>query len=139
VVPPVFVIHKKVCFANDLIYALTGEPDPLYDGLPPSLQGQPARMRAKWSGCRQDSYCLAAPATLWKEFSGHLSPRWQFRISFWHYTQQRKCVKVYSRSRRCGNKITSRIFGVSVSSMISRSIPIPNPPFGGIPYRIARR
>src|SRR5690554_717838 len=34
----------------------------------------------------------------------------------------------------CGNKITSRIFGVFVSSITNLSIPIPIPPVGGIPY-----
>ena len=34
----------------------------------------------------------------------------------------------------CGNKITSRILGISVSSITKRSIPIPQPPVGGIPY-----
>ncbi len=48
------------------------------------------------------------------------------------YLTQKAC-QGYSRSRRCGNKMTSRIFGVSVSSITRRSIPIPNPPFGGIP------
>ena len=35
-----------------------------------------------------------------------------------------------SRSRRCGNRITSRIEWLSVSSMVRRSMPIPKPPFG---------
>ena len=33
-----------------------------------------------------------------------------------------------------GNKRTSRIEGASVKSITKRSIPIPKPPVGGIPY-----
>lgn len=44
----------------------------------------------------------------------------------------------YERRRMCGNKITSRIEGESVSNMVSRSSPIPNPPAGGMPYSNAR-
>ena len=40
--------------------------------------------------------------------------------------------------RRRGNRITSRIDGESVKSMVSRSIPIPSPAVGGIPYSRAR-
>ncbi len=36
-----------------------------------------------------------------------------------------------------GNKITSRIVGESVKSIISRSMPMPRPPAGGIPYSSA--
>ena len=39
----------------------------------------------------------------------------------------------YSRSRRWGNRITSRMLGVSVKSMTRRSTPKPKPPLGGIP------
>ena len=35
--------------------------------------------------------------------------------------------------RRCGNRITSRMFGLSVSSMVRRSTPMPKPPLGGMP------
>jgi hypothetical protein len=38
-----------------------------------------------------------------------------------------------------GNKITSRIDSAPVSSMVSRSIPRPNPPAGGIPCSSASR
>lgn len=38
-----------------------------------------------------------------------------------------------SFARRCGKRITSRMVDLSVSSMVRRSIPIPNPPLGGIP------
>ncbi len=41
--------------------------------------------------------------------------------------------------RIVGNRITSRMFGVSVRYMNSRSIPMPTPPVGGMPYSIARR
>jgi len=43
------------------------------------------------------------------------------------------------RERMCGNKSTSRIEGESVSSMTSRSTPMPSPPVGGMPYSSARR
>ena len=38
------------------------------------------------------------------------------------------------RGRKVGNAITSRIDGLSVSSMTSRSMPTPSPPQGGKPY-----
>ncbi len=40
--------------------------------------------------------------------------------------------------RSCGNRITSRIVGEFVSSIASRSTPMPTPPAGGIPYDSAR-
>src|SRR6266487_2869434 len=40
--------------------------------------------------------------------------------------------------RRWGNRITSRIDGESVKSMASRSMPIPSPAVGGMPYSRAR-
>ena len=40
--------------------------------------------------------------------------------------------------RSAGNRITSRMLGLSVSSMISRSMPMPQPPAGGMPYSSAR-
>ena len=44
------------------------------------------------------------------------------------------CVStLYSISRRCGNKITSRILGLSAISMVNRSTPMPKPPVGGMP------
>ena len=43
-----------------------------------------------------------------------------------------------SLGRSCGNKITSRIDAESVSNMTSRSIPIPSPAVGGMPYSKAR-
>lgn len=36
--------------------------------------------------------------------------------------------------RICGNKITSRMEGLSVNSITKRSIPIPSPAVGGMPY-----
>ncbi|OPZ22608.1 MAG: hypothetical protein BWZ10_00369 [candidate division BRC1 bacterium ADurb.BinA364] len=45
--------------------------------------------------------------------------------------------RLYS-GRMCGNKITSRIDGESVSSIASRSMPIPRPLAGGMPYSSAR-
>ena len=38
------------------------------------------------------------------------------------------------RGRKVGKAMTSRIDGLSVSSMTSRSIPMPSPPQGGNPY-----
>jgi hypothetical protein len=43
-----------------------------------------------------------------------------------------------SSRRRCGNRITSRMFGESVISIIKRSMPMPQPPAGGMPYSSAR-
>src|SRR5207237_10044253 len=40
----------------------------------------------------------------------------------------------YSRERRAGKRITSRIASLPVMAIVSRSIPIPQPPVGGIPY-----
>ncbi len=44
----------------------------------------------------------------------------------------------HSSRRICGKRITSRILGESVSSMTRRSMPIPQPPAGGMPYSRAR-
>ena len=44
----------------------------------------------------------------------------------------------YLSGRICGNKITSRMLGLLVSSITSRSIPIPSPAVGGKPYSNAR-
>jgi len=43
-----------------------------------------------------------------------------------------------SRLRICGNKMTSRIDALSVSTITSRSIPTPSPAVGGRPYARAR-
>src|SRR5439155_72553 len=43
----------------------------------------------------------------------------------------------YSRERRAGKRITSRIASLPVMAIVSRSIPIPQPPVGGIPYESA--
>ena len=40
--------------------------------------------------------------------------------------------------RSDGNRITSRMLGLSVISIISRSMPMPQPPVGGMPYSSAR-
>ena len=46
---------------------------------------------------------------------------------------------LFQASRRsAGNRITSRMLGLSVSSIISRSMPTPQPPVGGMPYSSAR-
>ena len=39
----------------------------------------------------------------------------------------------HSRSRRCGKRITSRMLALSVKSIVRRSMPMPNPPLGGMP------
>jgi hypothetical protein len=41
------------------------------------------------------------------------------------------------RGRKVGKAITSRIDGLSVNSMTSRSMPMPSPPQGGSPYSSA--
>ena len=41
------------------------------------------------------------------------------------------------RERSAGNRITSRIASLPVSTIVSRSIPIPQPPVGGMPYESA--
>src|SRR5262249_54649740 len=45
---------------------------------------------------------------------------------------------IHSRFLISGNRITSRIDGLLVSSMTSRSMPTPSPPVGGSPYSSAR-
>src|SRR5207253_10782765 len=40
--------------------------------------------------------------------------------------------------RRCGNRMTSRIDGALVKSITRRSMPIPSPAAGGMPYSSAR-
>ena len=44
----------------------------------------------------------------------------------------------HSRFLINGNRITSRIDGLLVSSITSRSMPTPSPPVGGRPYSSAR-
>ena len=44
-----------------------------------------------------------------------------------------------SRPHQCGNRITSRIDGLPVSTMTRRSTPMPSPPVGGRPYRARGR
>ena len=46
--------------------------------------------------------------------------------------------RFHSSRRICGNRITSRIAGLSVRSITSRSMPMPQPPVGGRPYSSAR-
>ena len=41
--------------------------------------------------------------------------------------------------RSVGKRMTSRMFGVFVRYMNSRSMPMPTPPIGGMPYSMARR
>ncbi len=43
-----------------------------------------------------------------------------------------------SSGRICGNRITSRMLGLSVSNMTRRSMPMPSPAVGGRPYSRAR-
>ena len=38
-----------------------------------------------------------------------------------------------SRVRKCGKRITSRMLGLSVISIVRRSMPMPKPPVGGMP------
>jgi multidrug efflux pump len=40
--------------------------------------------------------------------------------------------------RSAGNRITSRMLALSVSSITRRSMPMPQPPAGGMPYSSAR-
>lgn len=44
----------------------------------------------------------------------------------------------YASLRNAGNRITSRMLGLSVSNIMSRSMPTPQPPAGGMPYSSAR-
>lgn len=44
----------------------------------------------------------------------------------------------YYSVRICGNRMTSRIAGESVSSITRRSMPMPQPPVGGMPNSSAR-
>src|SRR5690554_6544714 len=43
-------------------------------------------------------------------------------------------IRLQSRSRISGKRRTSRMEGLSVRSITSRSIPIHTPPVGGLPY-----
>ena len=47
-------------------------------------------------------------------------------------------TKFQPSRRNAGNKITSRMLGESVSSIIKRSMTMPQPPVGGMPYSSAR-
>ena len=47
------------------------------------------------------------------------------------------CSGAAQRGRSVGKAITSRIDGLSVNSMTSRSMPMPSPPHGGSPYSSA--
>ncbi len=49
-----------------------------------------------------------------------------------------KVYHVLISGRICGNNNTSRIDGESVNNITKRSIPIPSPAVGGIPYSNAR-
>ncbi len=51
--------------------------------------------------------------------------------------QPGRVLLAHSR-RRAGNRMTSRMLGASVSSIIRRSMPMPQPPVGGRPYSSAR-
>src|SRR5690606_13053208 len=46
--------------------------------------------------------------------------------------------RLQSRRRSAGNSTTSRMLALSVRSMTRRSIPMPHPPAGGMPYSSAR-
>ena len=51
----------------------------------------------------------------------------------------KRALRLYTTSRRnAGKRITSRMLGLSVSSIIRRSMPTPQPPVGGMPYSRAR-
>ncbi len=52
--------------------------------------------------------------------------------------QSYECNSHAARARISGNRMTSRIVGEFVSSITSRSMPIPSPPAGGRPYSSAR-
>ena len=67
-------------------------------------------------------------AHLCKSVKGRLKQNFQTAFCF---------TAVYS-GRICGNKITSRMLGASVSSITKRSSPMPQPPVGGRPYSMAR-
>ena len=52
--------------------------------------------------------------------------------------QRRAGNRHFASGLRCGKRMTSRMEGESVSSMIRRSMPRPSPPAGGMPYSRAR-
>ena len=56
-----------------------------------------------------------------------------------HSCREKRLAVAYSFARKWGKRITSRIVGLSVRSIVRRSTPMPKPPFGGIPYFIALR
>ena len=49
----------------------------------------------------------------------------------------RKIARFYFNGRMVGNNNTSRIEALSVKNMTIRSIPMPRPPVGGMPYSSA--
>src|SRR6266568_1902824 len=52
--------------------------------------------------------------------------------------ERERAAAAYASGLSCGNRITSRIDGLSVNNMTSRSMPTPSPAAGGIPYSSAR-
>ena len=59
------------------------------------------------------------------------------RVFTFKHLEQQAANQLFS-SRKCGNNITSRIDGEFVNNMTKRSIPIPSPAVGGMPYSNAR-
>ncbi len=64
-------------------------------------------------------------------------PQPKYAFAKWRADQPAALVVQTSR-RKAGNKMTSRMLGLSVSNIIKRSMPIPHPPVGGMPNSSAR-
>jgi len=62
-------------------------------------------------------------------------------IALWRFTETPCKIRqnCYFFGRSSGNRITSRIDSAPVSNMVSRSIPRPKPPAGGMPCSSATR
>lgn len=65
------------------------------------------------------------------DMTGPVAPRWDL------VAPDRALNPAHSRGRCSGNRITSRIEETLARSMTSRSMPIPSPPAGGMPYSSA--
>ena len=57
-------------------------------------------------------------------------------LTFDEWSNRRR-LDALARSRSAGKRITSRIESLPPSTIASRSMPIPRPPVGGMPYESA--
>ena len=83
------------------------------------------------------SHCCVIPAKVEIQ-SGHCEAQSYSQAQTWILAFPGMTVAGYVSRLRAGNKITSRMLGLSVSSIIRRSMPMPQPPVGGMPYSRTR-